>query len=277
VNCTLEKGEAMGDSQKPNKIKSGPLREQIEKQPTKRTCSIDLRIHNPAVVGYSGVDGIDPARALVSLARVKGIDILAISDLYATDFIDKVQASHTSNDIVVIPGVDLRCRIGNCDDVIFSCLFPEGSDSLFLGEFLRAAGVPRSAIGSEKFIVEKPIDQIISLTEERQGIILPVRVDKTPLRAQAIPELVERWGFRVFDLAYAESAQYFSNRWPQDSFHLFTFSNAFALAQVGTRSVRVKLSSPDFGGIRQLLARRDERIHDELENVQRSEKESIRD
>jgi hypothetical protein len=273
VNCIPEKGEAMGDSQKPNKLKSGPLREQIEKQPTKRTCSIDLRVHNPAAIGYSGVDGIDPARALVSLARVKGIDILAISDLYATDFIDRVQASHTSDDIVIIPGVDLRCRIGNCDDVIFSCLFPERSDSLFLGEFLRAVGVPRSAMGSEKFIVERPIDQIISLTEERQGIILPVRVDKTPLRTQSIPELVERWGFRAFDLAYPESAQYFSNRWPHDSFHLFTFSNAFALAQVGTRSVRIKLSSPDFRGIRQLLARRDDKIDGGLAKEQGAEKE----
>lgn len=248
----------MGDTQMPGKATTGSLREQIEKQPAKRSCSIDLRVHNPAVVGYSGVEGIDPARALLSLARVKGIDILGVSDLYATDFIDKVQRVGSDSGVTVIPGVDLRCRIDGCDDVLLSCLFPEVSDSLFLGEFLRSVGVPRSAVGSDRFIIERSVDEIIRMTEERKGIILPVRIDKTPLRAQVIPALVERWGFRTFDLAYAESAQYFSQRWPDEKFNLFTFSNAFALAQVGTRSVRTKLSSPDFSGVRNLLARRED-------------------
>ena len=71
-------------------------------------------------------------------------------------------------------------------------------------------------------------------------------------------ELVERFGFRAFDLAYAESSRYFSRRWPDISFHLFTFSNAYALAQVGTRSVRMRLQTPDFEGIRHLLGRHEE-------------------
>lgn len=245
----------MGESRKPGKAQATPLREQIEKQPTRRTCSIDLRVHNPSVGGYSGIDGIDPARALVSLARVKGIDILAISDFYTTEFAERVQLARGNQAIVILTGVDVRCRIGGCDDVILSCLFPEQRETQVVADLLKQLGVPRSAAGNERHIVGHSVETIISLTEERGGTVLPIRLDKTPLRALAIPELVERHGFRVFDLAYAESARIFSTRWPEEKFHLFNFSNAYALAQVGTRSVRIKLSSPDFEGIRSLLSR----------------------
>lgn len=245
----------MGDSRKTGKSQATPLREQIEKQPTRRTCSIDLRVHNPSVGGYNGIDGIDPARALVSLARVKGIDILAISDFYTTEFAERVQLARGTQSIVVLTGVDVRCRIGGCDDIVLSCIFSENGASEVVSDLLKQLGVPRSAAGNERYVVGPSVDTIVALTEERGGSVLPIRLDKTPLRAQAIPELVERHGFRAFDLAYAESARYFASRWPDEKFHLFNFSNAYALAQVGTRSVRIKLSSPDFDGIRSLLAR----------------------
>ncbi len=263
----------MGEGRKPGRPQTRSLRDQIEKQATRRSCLVDLRVHNPAVVGYSGVDGIDPARALVSLARIKGIDIMAISDLYSTDFIDRVQLAKGEQPIVIIPGVDLRCRLGGCDDIVLSCLFPEQNGSAALSGFLSQLSIPRSAAGNEQIIVNRPIDTIIALTEERQGVVLPIRVDKTPHRAQAIPEMVERWGFRAFDLAYGESARYFSDRWPKHKFHLFNFSNAYALAQVGTRSVRLKLASPDFAGIRELIMRRSERTDEGISSIDELRKE----
>ena len=262
----------MRDSQKPGKSQGAPLREQIEKQPTRRTCSIDLRVHDPSHGGYAGIDGIDPARALVSLARVKGIDILAISDFYTTEFAERVQLARGNQSIVIIPAVDVRCRVGGCEDIVLSCLFPEESGIPVVVELLKQLGVPRSAAGSDRYIVTHPVERIIALTEERSGSVLPIRLDKTPLRAQAIPELVERHGFRSFDLAYAESARYFANRWPDEKFNLFNFSNAYALAQVGTRSVRIKLNSPDFDGIRTLLARREGIAEREAPSTSRLEK-----
>lgn len=263
----------MGDSRKTIKGKATPLSEQIEKQPTRRTYSIDLRVHNPALSGFSGIDGIDPARALVSLARVKGIDILAISDFYTTEFAERVQLARGEQSLVVIMGVDIRCRIGPCDDVVISCLFPDRRESLAVSSLLKQLGVPRSAAGSNRYIVSQSLEKIITLTEEQGGAILPIRPDKTPLRAQAIPELVERLGFRSFDLAYAESARYFATRWPEEQFNLFNFSNAFALAQVGTRSVRIRLSSPDFQGIRILLSRKEGLLENKVSPTIRAAKD----
>jgi len=80
-------------------------------------------------------------------------------------------------------------------------------------------------------------------------------MDKTPNRQATIPTLVQKYGFRAFDLAYSESTQFFKARWPKVKFNLFSFSNANALAQVGSRSARVKLATPGFAGIKQIVAR----------------------
>jgi hypothetical protein len=47
----------------------------------------------------------------------------------------------------------------------------------------------------------------------------------------------------------------FKKRWPKTQFKLFSFSDAYALAQIGSRSVRLKLSTPGFAGIREVMAR----------------------
>jgi hypothetical protein len=47
----------------------------------------------------------------------------------------------------------------------------------------------------------------------------------------------------------------FKKRWPKLKFHLFTFSDANALAQIGSRNARVKLANPGFQGIREMVAR----------------------
>ena len=84
---------------------------------------------------------------------------------------------------------------------------------------------------------------------------LPSRLDKTPHRMSAIPLLVNQYGFRAFDLAYPDSARYFKAHWPKTKFQLFCFSNAHALAQVGSRMAKVKLAEGGFAGIRSIIGR----------------------
>jgi hypothetical protein len=233
-----------------------PLRERVEKSRTKpKSYSLDLRIHSPASLGYFAIEGIDSAPALVRLARVKGLDVIAVTDFYSGDYIDKVIEAARGTTLTVIPGVDIRCTLGPCKDVVLSCMFPEQSNSGFVHEFLGALGVPASAFGDRRHLVDRPFERILSTIEGLGGVCLPSRMDKTPHRWQAVPELVERYGFRAFDLAYAETANLFRTRWPSVKFQLFSFSNANALAQVGSRVAKVKMHMPGFEGIRSLVAR----------------------
>jgi hypothetical protein len=216
---------------------------------------MDLRIHSPASLGYLGVEGLDTAPALVRLARVKGLDVIAVTDFYSGSFIDRVAEAARGSSLTVVPGVVIRCTIPGCQDVILTCLFPESFTGARIEEFLRAIEVPTAAFGSRTYVVTKSLRDTLAVVEKFHGVALPSRMDKTPHRLAAIPALVEEYGFRAFDLAYGDSTRFFKTRWPKMKFHLFSFSNANALAQIGSRIAKVKMPIPGFEGIRQIVGR----------------------
>lgn len=235
---------------------SAPIGSQVEKIKIKpKNFIMDLRIHSPASLGYMGIEGIDTAPALVRLAQVKGLDVIAITDYYSGAFVDRILEAARDTSLFVIPGVVIRCAIPGCDDVNLSCLFPQEYGTGRLEEFLGKLGIPRESFGDRGYIVRLELSKIIELVESSNGVALPSRMDKTPSRLSAIPILVEKFGFRAFDLAYADSVKFFKQRWPKMKFHLFSFSNANALAQVGNRIAKVKMPEASFDGVRDLIAR----------------------
>ncbi len=232
------------------------LSQQIEKTKTRQKSYVmDLRVQSPASMGYLGVEGLDSAPAIVRLAKVKGLDVIAITDFYSGEFIDRMVTAAKSSPLTVIPGVSVRCRVKTCSDVVISCLFPESITSQGIAEFLREIQVPEDARGNPDYVITVSIDQLLHSLSTRNGVAIPSRLDKTPHRQSIIPELVENYGFRAFDLAYADSSAYFKKRWPKLKFQLFTFSDANALAQIGSRNAKVKMPTPGFEGLKELIGR----------------------
>lgn len=232
-----------------------PLSAQIEKAKVGKKYVMDLKVNSPASMTYLGAEGIDSAPAIVRLSKVKGLDVIAITDLYSGDFVDRMVKAAQGSPLTVIPGVSLRCRLGACDDVIFSCLFPESTTTGDIHALLARFSVPLNARGSMTYVMSNDIAEILRGIEALQGIAIPTRIDKTPNRLSVLGELVEKYGFRTFDLAYSTSEEIFKKRWPKTKFQLFSFSDANALAQIGSRIARVRLASPSFAGIREIMAR----------------------
>jgi len=234
------------------------LSQQIEKTKTRsKSYVMDLRVQSPASMGYLGVEGLDSAPAIVRLAKVKGLDVIAITDFYSGEFIDRMVAAAKSSPLTVIPGVSVRCKIKTCSDVVISCLFPESITSEGINAFLRELNIPEDARGNPDYVITATIDQLLHSLSVRNGIAIPSRLDKTPHRMSVIPELVENYGFRAFDLAYADSSAFFKKRWPKIKFQLFTFSDANALAQIGSRNAKVKMPTPGFEGLKDLISRQE--------------------
>ena len=232
------------------------LSQKIEKVRTKQKSYImDLRIHSPASLGYLGIEGIDTAPALVRLAQVKGLDLIAVTDYHSGSFIDRVKEAALQSSVTILPGTVLHTTVPGCSDVIICAIFPEHYGTKEVESFLKELGVPKSAAGDKSFVVKQPFERILQKIEEHAGVALPSRMDKTPYRMAIIPTLVEKYGFRAFDLAYADSVRYFKSKWPKIKFQLFSFSNANALAQVGSRIAKVKLQDPGFAGVRGLIGR----------------------
>jgi hypothetical protein len=232
------------------------LSRQVEKTRTRaKSYVMDLRVQSPASRGYLGVEGLDSAPAMVRLAKVKGLDVIAISDFYSGEFIDRVVEAASSSPLTVIPGVSVRCQVKACSEVIISCLFPETTTSGDVEGFLRSLNVPREAKGNPDYVVRKTLDEVLSAIGAFNGEAISSRIDKTPHRMTVLPELVEVYGFRAFDLTFLDSAVGIKKRWPKIPFQFFSFSDANALAQIGSRIAKVKLSTPGFAGIREILAR----------------------
>jgi hypothetical protein len=245
------------------------LRDQVETQiieteslePAKKTRTrrksyvMDLRVHSPASLGYLGIGGIDTAPALVRLAKVKGLDVIAVTDFFSGDFLDRIIDAAKDSSLTVIPGVMIRCKLRECDDVVISCMFPEEYGQEEVERFLLDLGINRRSFGDRAYLVEKDFDDILDVLEQHNGVALPSRMDKTPHRKAILPVLVEEYGFRTFDLAYKDSEGYFKDTWPKIKFNLYSFSNANALAQVGSRTAKVKMFEPGFTGIREMTAR----------------------
>ena len=235
---------------------STPLSGQIEKTRTRQKSYVmDLRVQSPASMGYLGVEGLDSAPAIVRLAKVKGLDVIAITDFYSAEFIDRMVTAAKGSPLTVIPGVSVRATVGSCSDVTISCLFPETVTGARIEQFLRDLSIPVAARGNPDFVLPVSLDVLLKAIADLHGTAIPSRLDKTPHRMSVIPELVEKYGFRAFDLAYGDSTEYFKKKWPKTKFQLFTFSDANALAQIGSRIAKVKLPSPGFDGIREIVSR----------------------
>ena len=227
----------------------------LAKPPLKgKKYTIDLRIHTPGTIGYFVSGGINPGPALGRLAKVKGLDIIGLTNFYDPTLSDKVLEK--VGEVCVLPGVDLRCSINGCDEVYFTVLFREGTKSEVIQAALGELEVPQSARGNRGFLMTQPITDITRVLEKHGGLIIPSRLDKTPNRMRAVAELVEQ-GFHVFDLIHPESVEYFRERWPDGGFTFLSFSNAGALAQIGTRMSEVKLTSRGFDGLKELCGRRE--------------------
>ncbi|MCI5066414.1 hypothetical protein MRY87_11880 [bacterium] len=236
---------------------ASPLGKKIERKSTarKKSYALDLRIHSPASLGYLGIDGIDTAPAMVRLAKVKGLDVIAVTDFHSGGFIDRVAEAAEGSQLTVLPGVSLRCSLEHCDEVILIAIFPEQYRAADVGRFLEDINVPKDQIGNEHYTVKTPLSTILSVIDSHSGFAIPSRMDKTPHRLNALIELVEKYGFRTFDLAYGDTEEFFRQNWPEERFNLYSFSNASALAQVGNRHAQVQLAAPSFQHIKDMAGR----------------------
>jgi hypothetical protein len=242
------------------KLKSKSKSAFIAKPPKgSKKYTLDLRVHSPISEGYFSTGGVDPAAAMVRLAKSKGLDMIAITDYHSGDFVDLVKNEARETSVTVLPGIDLRCSVGNCSEVSFVALFPEEFTSESLNAVLNELGIPEVAKGRKTFTLREEMKKIIEIVESKGGVLIPTRLDKTPHRVIAVKELVEKYGFHAFDMVHPDNPEFFKEHWPSGEFTFLSSSNANALGQIGSRGMQLKLSSPGFIGLKTLLRRRDTR------------------
>jgi hypothetical protein len=229
----------------------------LAKAPRKgKRYTLDLRVHSPGSNVFQSPVSVDPIPAIVRLAKVKGIDVVGITDHADFSQIDAIKEAAKDTSVTVLPGLDLRCQMNESNWITIICLFPEEYGSAELSEVLERLRIPVEAYGSSDYCLELPFTDVVSVIEERGGVVIPSRIDRTPNQRSAIPTLIEELGFHAFDLVHPEKHDFFFERWPEGEFTFFSFSNANALGQIGSRSSLTKLCRPGFDGLKDLVSRR---------------------
>jgi len=219
-----------------------------------RRYTVDLRIQTPQSRGITNLGTLSPAPALIRLAKAKKLDCIAVADFFSGRSIDSLERAARDADVKVLPAMSLRIQMGNCNDITLLCLFVEGTTTDQVQQLIMQLGIPDSAQGDGSFILRKDFKEIVRVVEAFGGVIVPSRVDKTPSSQAQVSDLIDH-GFRAFDLAYAESVTWFRSRWPEKQFRFFSFSNATAFAQVGSRAARIQLPELSFDALSFVIKR----------------------
>lgn len=229
----------------------------LAKEPAKGTrYSIDLRIHSPGTIGYFSAGGVDPGPAMLRLSKAKGLDMIGVTDYYNAAAVDMLKECKGTLPLTIIPGFDMRCEVSGCREVFFTVLFPEETTAEMIFAVLQALRIPESVYGNREYCLTRPLGEILEVIESHQGVVIPSRIDKTPYRQLAIPALVENYGFHTFDLIHPDNTEFFRERWPEGEFTFLSFSNAHALAQIGSRRSNMRLEKPGFEGLKERVSRR---------------------
>lgn len=223
------------------------LSEKVEKSRRIKPFIFDLRIHSPGMYGYKPASASETANAIVRLAIAKGIDTIAITDTFGCANIKQVMEAALNQPLNVIPATEIICSLNGCSEMSFISLFPESGGVELVRDYIIKI--------RERVTLEAAINE----TEVRGGIIFPSRVDKTPPQQKMIPVLVDRFGFRAFDLAYPDSIRFFKKNWRGEKFQFLSFSNATSLAQIGSRTSKLKVLKGDYASISPFFRREEER------------------
>lgn len=211
---------------------------------------LDLHVHSPASSCFDG-STVDGYRSIIDAASNKCLDMIAVTDHHSAAGIAPLQALGRQQEITVVPGIELTCRIDDVNEVYLLALFPENFLPERIEELLRGWKVPPEQSGFGGFVLPVAVEEVIDGAAASGGIVISSRADKTLYRRKAIPELLRR-GIRCFDLVFPESEQlifaplaHLAARPPL----FFTFSDAHAPGRVGERFSIVELRAPSFAGL----------------------------
>lgn len=221
-----------------------------------KVYKIDLRLRSPENLSVQTMNSVEAAPALVRLARVKGLNSIAITDYHDWSQIELTKKASQGTTVNVIPGMCVNCSVTSDSNITTIVLFPENYTANQIEKCAVELNIPTGARGRSDFALKMDYSEFLRIIEAHGAIAIPTRIDLTPHHLLSVPRLVEEFGIHCFDLAHIDNPQYFKDRWPNGEFTFLSFSNASSLAQVGSRLTKIKLPKSGFEGIKELAKRR---------------------
>jgi len=154
--------------------------------------SYDLHIHS--CLSPCG-DGDMTPNNIVGMAKLKGLDIIAVCDHNSAMNLSAIAQCAAENDLLLIPGIEVETS----EEIHALCYFPSVDQALAFGEMLQShlPGIPNNVdifgcqhimdsndqiIGEQETLLitatDISIDELPALCREYGGVMVPAHVDK---------------------------------------------------------------------------------------------------
>ncbi len=232
------------------------------KWPGSRWWKCDLHLHTPQSYDFEE-RGVDP-ETWVASALAAGLDAVAVTDHNSGDWIDLVAlaAARSSRTLAVFPGVELTVQGG----VHLLVLFDPGKGKDAVSALLGKCDVPDQDWGKEGALAACSFVQALEHAVERGGLCIAPHVDGSKGAAkvfgpgQTLQRIISSEHLSAVEEKEPGSSlqAYFDNSKEGYKRSLgplprVTFSDAHRLEDIGRRSTWIKMTRPDFEGLRLAL------------------------
>jgi len=219
-----------------------------------KVYNLDLHVHTPASHCFGDPIGPDTPRHLIRKARQVGLDMIAVTDHHTVSYVDWMRRVAEGSGVVVLPGVELSTCLREIDEVYFLAVFSEDKPQRELEAFLERLGIDRTNWGDCYFRIRQPVGAILEEIRREGGLVIGDHLDKTESRRRAIPELLNKYDVRAFDLRdLAYKAEIEKMLQKEGVVYCFSFSDAHGVEWLGTKFSRVELEECSFSALKALI------------------------
>ncbi|MFA5859942.1 MAG: PHP domain-containing protein [Elusimicrobiota bacterium] len=222
---------------------------------------LDLHVHTPASNCFSQMSKFSSEKVythIVNTALEKKIDILGITDHHSVDgafhLLEIYEHYHENKKLVIIPGVEITCRIDECDQVnILGYFHPKtGYDKLHA--VLDDLKVPPFMHGSSEFVVPLSFSEVLDFFRKRKALLISARMDKTDYRRAVLPEIINS-KVRTHDVVNPKevNTNFGKDVIKNKKLNFMTFSDAHSASMIASRYSEVELDTARFESLSSAL------------------------
>jgi energy-coupling factor transporter ATP-binding protein EcfA2 len=216
-----------------------------------RFYKTDLHTHTPASKDYVN-KGASP-EDIVRAAQGAGIEILAITDHNAADWIERVTKAAVGAAVTVIPGAEITTPEGH-----ILALFDPGHDPSRISDLLVEVGIPREKHGKEDAISTSHAEEVIRKIHASSGIAAHANESNGLLKTkgQYKLKLVPMPELAAIELTKQDEIGRFSQGKVSPDYppKACTYSSdSHDLTEIGRRAMYLKMDGACLRGIRQAL------------------------
>ena len=135
-------------------------------------CNVDLHVHTPASECFDEPD-VTP-EMVVSQAIDSGMQAIAITDHNSAEWVDRVKAAASGNELIVFPGVEITVQPG----VHVLAIFPEDQTGAHVTDLLSALGLKADARGKNNSLVTRfSVQETVSIIRGHQALPVLAHID----------------------------------------------------------------------------------------------------